>query len=101
MLCVAMLSAEVVKVAVRVLPVPPRAPVPSVAAPSLNVTVPVGFEPVTVAVNVTLAPHVDGLALLATVVVVLAFAAALAGDPYRPIANSNASVSSRTIIEPA
>ena len=42
-----------------------RVPVPSVAAPSLNVIVPVGVRPpatpVTVAVKVTLLPEKDGL----------------------------------------
>jgi hypothetical protein len=36
-------------------------PVPSVAVPSLNVTVPVAVEGVTVAVNFTEAPKVEGL----------------------------------------
>src|SRR5438105_4818851 len=38
--------------------------------PSVKLTVPVGLEPVTVAVNVTLAPTTDGLAELASVVLV-------------------------------
>ena len=38
--------------------------------PSVNMTVPVGAVPVTVAVNVTLAPTVDGFSELAIVVVV-------------------------------
>lgn len=37
-------------------PEPFRVPVPRVVAPLLNVTVPVGADPVTVAVNVTLDP---------------------------------------------
>jgi hypothetical protein len=37
-----------------------RVPVPSVALPSLNVTVPVAADGVTVAVNVTEFPYVDG-----------------------------------------
>lgn len=37
-----------------------RVPVPNVALPSLNVTVPVAAEGVTVAVNVTEFPYVDG-----------------------------------------
>jgi hypothetical protein len=61
------------QVAVRVLPAPvtgelvqPEIDVP----PSLKFTVPVEALPVTVAVNVTLAPDVDGLSELASVVVV-------------------------------
>jgi len=52
MLCVATDNEDVVYVAI---PLPLRVPVPSVAAPSLNVTVPVGVPPelVTVAVKVT------------------------------------------------
>ena len=61
------------KVAVSVLPVPVSVPVPSGVAPSLKVTIPVGFEPFTVAVNVTLCPDPDGLALLARVVAVAAW----------------------------
>jgi hypothetical protein len=45
-----------------------------VAAPSLNVTVPVAVAGETVAVNVTGWPKTDGLADEASVVVVLAFA---------------------------
>jgi hypothetical protein len=41
-----------------------------VAVPSVNATVPVGDEPAMVAVNVTSAPGADGLAELASVVVV-------------------------------
>ena len=53
------------------------APVPSVVAPSLNVTVPVavplpGATAATVAVNVTPCPNTDGFAEDVTVVVVLA-----------------------------
>jgi hypothetical protein len=48
--CVPTLSVEVVNVAC---PDPLSVPLPSVVAPSLNVTVPVGFDPVTVAVKVT------------------------------------------------
>jgi hypothetical protein len=51
--------------------VPPlRVPVPSVVLPSLNVTVPVAAEGVTVAVNVTDTPYADGFADDATPVVV-------------------------------
>ena len=56
---------------------PDSVPVPSVVAPSRNVTVPVGVPvpggtTATVAVNVTDCPNTDGLADDATVVVVLA-----------------------------
>ena len=59
-------------VAVRVLPLPASATAAQPAidvAPSLKLTVPVGAVPVTVAVNVTLAPDVDGFSELASVVV--------------------------------
>ena len=71
MLWVATDSAGVVKVAT---PLPLSVPVPSVVAPSLNVTVPLGVPApeVTVAVNVTLWPKTDGLAELVNAVVVLA-----------------------------
>ena len=72
MLWVAMLSPEVVNVAVRPLPVPLSVPVLSVEAPSRKVTIPVGLIPLTVAVKVTLCPMVDGLAPLTTEVVVAA-----------------------------
>ena len=59
--------------AVRELPIPltvaAAQPVMEVP-PSLKFTLPVGAVPVTVAVNVTLAPAVDGLSELASVVVV-------------------------------
>jgi len=45
-------------------------PVPSVVLPSLNVTVPVAVDGVTVAVNVTDAPNVEGFADEDTAVVV-------------------------------
>ena len=48
---------EVLKVAFPLL----RLPVPSVVLPSLNVTVPVHAEGVTVAVNLTEDPYVEGL----------------------------------------
>ena len=51
-------SVEVVKVAFPLLIVP----VPSVLVPSLKVTVPVAPDGVTVAVNVTEVPKVDGFA---------------------------------------
>ena len=53
------------QVAVRVLPLPASATAAQPAidvAPSLKLMVPVGAMPVTVAVNVTLAPKVDGFA---------------------------------------
>ena len=63
-----------VHAAVRVLPLPvsatalqPEMEVP----PSVKFTVPVGLPPVTVAVNVTLTPSVDGLSELATLVVLV------------------------------
>src|SRR5881392_2805726 len=64
MLCVPADSHDVVKVA---MPLPSSATVPSVKAPSLNVAVPVGVPlpggtTVTVAVNVTPWPNVDGFA---------------------------------------
>jgi len=55
--CVPCASAEVVSVAT--LP-PPTAAVPRLLAPSKNCTVPVGVAPLTVAVNVTDWPSVDG-----------------------------------------
>jgi hypothetical protein len=64
----------VVQVAVRLLP----APVTTAAAhpvielaPSMKFTLPVGLLPLTVAVNVTDLPTVDGLSELPTVVVVV------------------------------
>jgi hypothetical protein len=47
-------------------------PVPSVVVPSLNVTVPVASEGVTVAVSVTDKPYVDGFAEEVSVTVVFA-----------------------------
>jgi hypothetical protein len=61
------LSEDVVNVAC---PAPLSVPVPSVVAPSLNVTVPVGFDPVTVAVKVTACPRVLGFCEDCSVVVV-------------------------------
>ena len=61
MLCVPTASADVEQVAVRVLPLPVSATAaqPAIdAAPSLKLTVPVGAEPVTVAVKVTLVPTI-------------------------------------------
>ena len=62
-----------------------RVPVPSVVAPSLKVTVPVGVttKPVTVAVNVTGCPNVLGLTDEATAVVLLSNAKAAFDDKLR------------------
>ena len=62
---------DVAQTAVRVLPLPVRAAAeqPAIdAVPSLKLTLPVGAKPVTDAVNVTLAPTVDGLPELERVV---------------------------------
>ena len=70
-LCVPAARAAVAQVAVRALPLPASATAAQPAidvAPSLKLTVPVGAEPVTVAVNVTLAPTVDGVSDVATIV---------------------------------
>jgi hypothetical protein len=48
-----------------------KVPVPMVVAPSLNVTVPVAVDGVTVAVKMTGLPYADGLADDETVVVVV------------------------------
>ena len=81
MLCVPAASPLLVHTAVRLLPVPDRAielhPVIELL-PSLKLTVPVGLLPVTVAVNVTLAPKLAGLVELTSVVVV----APSWADPY-------------------
>ena len=73
MACVATVRLDVVHCAVRLLP-PPERPIAAQPGtevpPSLKLTVPVGLVPITVAVNVTAAPCVDGLRLLARVVVV-------------------------------
>jgi hypothetical protein len=61
-------SAAVLNVAVP----PDRLPVPRTVAPSLNVTVPVAVDGVTVDVKVTEVPYVDGLRLDVTTVVVAA-----------------------------
>jgi hypothetical protein len=68
--CVPAVRADVLSAAT---PLPFRTPVPSVAAPSLNVTVPVGVPPVdvTVAVNVTDCPNVDAFGADVSVVVVV------------------------------
>ena len=74
MLCVATASDPVVQAAVLLLPLPVSATAlqPLIElAPSLKLTLPVGAKPVTVAVNVTFAPNVDGLSELATPVVLV------------------------------
>src|SRR5207248_679941 len=75
MLCVPAAKLLVLQVAVRILPEPVSAtaaqPLIDVA-PSWKLTDPVGLVPVTVAVKVTLAPAVEGLAELASVVVLAA-----------------------------
>ena len=74
--CVPVASAAVLHVAVRLLPLPliVCAPQPLMPAPSLvNATLPVGPVPTIVAVNVTLAPEVDGFSELASAVVLAAF----------------------------
>ena len=71
--CVPTASAAVVQVAILALPAPASATAPQppmAVAPSANWTLPDGAEPVTVAVNVTLAPTVAGLDELANAVVV-------------------------------
>src|SRR6266571_4488183 len=71
--CVAAVSVLVLHCAARALPEPvtTTAPQPeSETPPSVKLTGPVGLVPVTVAVRVTLAPTVDGLEELASVVVV-------------------------------
>ena len=68
-------SAAVVQVAVRTLPLPDSALAPHpviVVPPLVKLTLPVGATPVTVAVNVTLAPKRDGFEELARLVVVVA-----------------------------
>src|SRR5262245_65817797 len=75
MLCVPADRAAVEHAAVRVLPLPESATAEqpeSDVTPSAKFTLPVGLVPVTVAVKVTLAPAVDGLAELTRVVVVAA-----------------------------
>ena len=68
--CVPVASAVLVKLATP----DESVPVPSVVAPSLNVTVPVGASPVIVAVNVTAPLNTEGLALeVSTAVLVTGF----------------------------
>src|SRR6202140_4550570 len=65
MTCAPAARADVDRLAV----LPVSATVPSAADPDLNVTVPVGLPPVvTVAVNVTICPKLEGFRLEATVV---------------------------------
>ena len=88
-------SELVVKLAVP----PDTVPVPSVVAPSVNVTVPVGVPgevELTVAVNVTVWPKTLGLAEDANAVVVEPGAAcASAGLPENRINNATASTAAR------
>ena len=73
MLCTAAVRVLVVHAAVRLLPLPVTATAeqaPIDVAPSLKLTVPVGFAPVTVAVKATFVPRFDGLEELISVVVV-------------------------------
>jgi hypothetical protein len=73
MLWLPAVNPAVLQVAVRELPAPANGAVAQPAMevpPSLKSTLPVGATPVTVAVNVTLAPAVDGLSELVRVVVV-------------------------------
>jgi len=67
--------------------IPPlTVPVPSVVAPSRNVTIPVAVEGVTVAVNVTACPKVDGFTFVPTAVVVFAlFTVCVKGDEVLPL----------------
>src|SRR5438477_439483 len=72
MLCVPVLKALLLQVAVRVLPTPLSATAPqpvSVLPPSVKLTLPVGAFPLTLALNVTLAPTEAGLSELVSSVV--------------------------------
>ena len=72
-LCVPIVSATVLHTAVFVLPEPVSATAPQLAMlvpPSVKFTAPVGPLPLTVAVKVTLAPTIEGLAELAMPVAV-------------------------------
>src|SRR5262249_44780934 len=84
MLCVAAVSALVVQLAVGLLPPPLKltAAQPAIALPpSLNATAPLGVLQLTVAVHVTLAPTVEGLSELGSLVVVASFPARRSSDP--------------------
>lgn len=79
----------VVQVAVRVFPLPasglaehPEIDVP----PPMKLTVPVGAEPVTLAVSVTLAPSCAGLIELASVVELFARPTTCASEPLAEVA---------------
>ena len=76
MLCVPTASVVVAQVAVRELPLPAArlttAQLAMEPAPSVKLTLPVGAAPVTVAVNMTLAPLAAGLVELTNVVIVVA-----------------------------
>src|SRR5215831_13262317 len=73
--CVPAINEFVLHVAVLVLGAPVGSATalhPLIVVPlSVNATVPVGAAPVTVLVNVTLAPAIDGFAELATLVVLV------------------------------
>ena len=90
MLRVPAASVDVAQVAVRILPLPPRATAeqPLIEVPPLvKFTAPVGARPLTVAVNVTLAPTIEGFAELARPVVVVALTScekAVLPDPELP-----------------
>ena len=70
MLCVPAVRLAVEYCAVRTLRRPASVTKAIELAPSLKVTTPVGKVPVTVAVNVTFVPTVDGVSEVASVVVV-------------------------------
>ena len=74
MLCVPTANVVVVQAAVRELPLPAArsttAQLGMDPVPSVNLTLPVGAAPVTVAVNMTLAPLAAGFAELTSVVIV-------------------------------
>ena len=75
MQCVPTARAVVAHCAVRMLPEPDSATArhpPIDAAPSWKFTVPVGAVPLTVAVNVTLAPTVEGVKEVARLVLLVA-----------------------------
>ena len=79
MVCAAAVSVDVESVACEF---EPTAPEPSVAAPSLNVTIPVGTPlaaEVIVAVNVTVCPNVEGFMEVERSVVEAAVATAVTG----------------------
>ena len=65
---------------------------PSVVPLSTNVTLPVGLVPVTVAVNLTCWPKVEGLTEDASVVVVVARAASVTRQSSKPRTSSKAAI---------